>query len=187
MSTQKGATVIVVGGGVSGLSAAWWLARSGVDVLVLDKGIVGWEASGRNGGGASHFQSPLFAEEQRLWPMMDEMLGYSTEYQRGKLVLATTEGQLKHYRYMAETFCENGSPAHEIDLKEIRERVPMSGDNILGGVHLTIAGQANPQRTVQAYAWALQDLGGRILQHTPALRLVSEGGKVIGVETKDGI
>ena len=187
MSNQKGATVIVVGGGVSGLSAAWWLARSGVDVLVLDKGIVGWEASGRNGGGASHFQSPLFQEEQRLWPLMDEMLGYSTEYQRGKLVLATTEGQLKHYRYMAETFTENGSPAHEIDLKEIHERVPMSGDNILGGVHLTIAGQANPQRTVQGYAWAIQDLGGRIQQHTPVLRLVTTGGKVTGVETRDGI
>jgi sarcosine oxidase subunit beta len=37
----------------------------------------------------------------------------------------------------------------------------------VGGVHLHYGGQANPQRTVQAYAWALQDLGGRILQHTP--------------------
>lgn len=187
MSNQKGATVIVVGGGVSGLSAAWWLARSGVDVLVLDKGIVGWEASGRNGGGASHYQSPLFAEEQRLWPLMDEMLGYTTEYQRGKIVLATTEGQLKHYKYVAQMFTEQGSPSHEIDRQEIRERVPMSGDNILGGVHLTIAGQANPQRTVQGYAWAIQDLGGRILQHTPVVRLVSEGGKVVGVETRDGV
>ena len=47
----KGASVVIVGAGVTGLSAAWWLARSGVDVLVIDKGVVGWEASGRNGGG----------------------------------------------------------------------------------------------------------------------------------------
>ena len=58
------------GGGVSGLSAGWWLARSGASVTVLDKGIVGWEASGRNGGGCSHYQSPLFKEEQRLWPQL---------------------------------------------------------------------------------------------------------------------
>ena len=62
---------------------AWWLAREGVDVLVIDKGIVGWEASGRNGGGCTHPFSPLFAEEQRLWPQMDELLGYPTEYRPG--------------------------------------------------------------------------------------------------------
>ena len=63
---MSGADVVIVGGGVTGLSAGWWLARSGVKVTVLDKGIVGWEASGRNGGGASHYQSPLFDEEHRL-------------------------------------------------------------------------------------------------------------------------
>ena len=73
MASPNGASVIVIGGGVTGLSAAWWLASSGVDVLVLDKGVVGWEASGRNGGGASHYHSPLFHEEQRLWPLMDEL------------------------------------------------------------------------------------------------------------------
>ena len=52
--TAAGMKVVIVGGGVSGLSAGWWLARSGAQVTVLDKGIVGWEASGRNGGGASH-------------------------------------------------------------------------------------------------------------------------------------
>ena len=59
MSGDRGASVVVVGGGVTGLSSAWWLARSGVDVLVLEAGIVGWEASGRNGGGATHVYSPL--------------------------------------------------------------------------------------------------------------------------------
>ncbi len=57
---SDGAGVIVIGAGVTGLSTAWWLARSGVDVLVLDKGVIGWEASSRNGGGASHYHSPLF-------------------------------------------------------------------------------------------------------------------------------
>ena len=44
------ADVVVIGGGVSGLSSAYFLAKAGRDVVVVEKGIVGGEASGRNGG-----------------------------------------------------------------------------------------------------------------------------------------
>ena len=59
------------------------------DVLVVDKGIVGWEASGRNGGGCTHYASALFHEEQRLWPLMDGLLGYPTEYRRERIIFAS--------------------------------------------------------------------------------------------------
>jgi sarcosine oxidase subunit beta len=180
------AEVIVVGAGVTGLSAGWWLARSGVDVLIIDKGVVGAEASSRNGGGASHYHSPLFHEEQRLWPLMDEMLGYATEYRRERVIFATREHHLSQYRHMAG-LCRNlGYRVDDLDPAQVRAAVTLAGDNVLGGIHLRFGGQANPQRTVQAYAWALQDLGGRILQHTPALRLLVQGGKAVGVDTPRG-
>ncbi len=184
--SASGASVIVVGAGVTGLSAAWWLARSGVDVLVLDKGIVGWEASGRNGGGASHYQSPLFDEEQRLWPMMDELLGYSTEYRRERVVFATTPHHLARYQHTARICRDQGYQVDDLDPVQVRDAVPLAGDNTLGGIHLRFGGQANPQRTVQAYAWALQDLGGRILQHAPVTAIRTADGKVTGVETDRG-
>ena len=183
----KGASVVVVGGGVTGLSAAWWLARSSVDVVVLDKGIVGWEASGRNGGGCTHYQSPLFLEEQALWPQMDALLGYPTEYRRQRIVLAVSHEQMERYRTMAEIYARSGFGWTALDAQNVREMVPLAGENAFGGVHFHAGGHANPQRTVQAYAWALQDLGGRILQHTPALKLVMESGKVTGVETSKGV
>ncbi|MEH3118205.1 MAG: FAD-binding oxidoreductase [Methylorubrum populi] len=182
----KGASVIVIGAGVTGLSAAWWLARSGVDVLVLDKGLVGWEASGRNGGGCSHYQSPLFLEEQRLWPQMDELLGYPTEYRRERIILAVSENQWTQYRRIAKIILRYGIEVDELDPRACREAIPLAGDNAVGAIHIRGGGHANPQRTVQAYAWALQDLGGRVLQHTPALRIVEQGGKVTGVETRLG-
>jgi len=176
----------VVGGGVTGLSAAWWLARSGAEVLVLDKGVVGWEASGRNGGGASHYHSPLFHEEQRLWPLMDELLGYPTEYRRERVIFALTESDLAAYRGMAAEGRRLGYSVTDLDPRQVRELVPMASEANLGGVHLHYGGHANPQRTVQAYAWALQDLGGRIFQHTPATAIVHAGGRVVGVETPAG-
>ena len=186
MEDLKGASVVVIGGGVTGLSAAWWLARSGVKVLVLDKDVVGWEASSRNGGGASHYHSPLFHEEQRLWPQMDELLGYSTEYRRERLIVAITQAQLDHYRYMAAMHREMGYRVDELDARQIREAVPLAGDNALGGIHVRFGGHANPQRTVQAYAWALQDLGGQILQHAAVKSIKARGGMAVEVSTTQG-
>ena len=180
---MSGSEVVIVGGGVTGLSAGWWLARSGVKVTVLDKFIVGWEASGRNGGGASHYQSPLFDEEQRMWPQMDELLGYPTEHQKERIIIAMTERQWEQYRFVAERHHRLGHPVEVLDVKQVQEAVPLAGDNCFGGVHYKFGGHANPQRSVQAYAWALQDLGGKIVQHSPVTGFETAGGKVTAVKT----
>jgi sarcosine oxidase subunit beta len=180
---MSGADVVIVGGGVTGLSAGWWLARSGLTVTVLDKFIVGWEASGRNGGGASHYQSPLFDEEQRMWPQMDELLGYPTEHQQGRIIIAMTERQWEQYRFVADRHHRLGHPVEVLDVKQVQDAVPLAGDNCFGGVHYKFGGHANPQRSVQAYAWALQDLGGTIIQHSPVTGFETAGGKVTAVKT----
>jgi sarcosine oxidase subunit beta len=182
----KGASVVVVGAGVTGLSTAWWLARSGVDVVVIDKGVVGWEASGRNGGGCTHHQSPLFAEEQRLWPMMDEMLGYPTEFQPRRLRIALDDGQLEAMRRGIDNARAQGFPAEWLDAAQVRDMAPLTADNVVGGAYFACGGHANPQRTVQAYAWALGDLGGRILQNVAVTGFALAGGKVRAVKTEAG-
>src|SRR5262249_29743971 len=186
MATATGASVVIVGGGVTGLSAGWWLARSGVDVLVLEKGIVGWEASGRNGGGATHVYSPFGLEEQRLWPQMDELLGYPTEHQPYRIGIALSENQLPLPRRSAETAETRGLRWEFVDRQQVKELVPIAGDNAIGGTFLHFGGHANPQRTVQAYAWALQDHGGHILQHTTVTGLTIRSGRVTAVETTRG-
>lgn len=180
---MSGSEVVIVGGGVTGLSAGWWLARSGVKVTVLDKFIVGWEASGRNGGGASHYASPLFDEEQRLWPQMDELLGYPTEHQKERIIIAMTERQWEQYRFVAERHTRLGHPVELLDTRQVLDAVPLASEKCYGGVHYKFGGHANPQRSVQAYAWALQDLGGKIVQHSPVTGFETAGGKVTAVKT----
>jgi sarcosine oxidase, subunit beta len=180
---MSGAEVVIVGGGVTGLSAGWWLARSGVKVTVLDKFIVGWEASGRNGGGASHYASPLFDEEQRMWPQMDELLGYPTEHQKERIIIAMTERQWEQYRFVAERHKRLNHPVELLDTKQVLDAVPLASEKCFGGVHYKFGGHANPQRSVQAYAWALQDLGGEIVQHSPVTGFETAGGKVTAVTT----
>jgi sarcosine oxidase subunit beta len=117
---------------------------------------------------------------------MDDLLGYSTEYRRERIIIALTQGQLDHYRYLASMHRALGNRVDDLDPQQIKEAVPLAGDNALGGIHVYFGGHANPQRTVQAYAWALQDLGGRILQHTPATEILTAGGRVVGVRTPRG-
>jgi len=128
MNDIKGASVVIVGGGVTGLSAGWWLARSGVDVLVVDRGVVGWEASGRNGGGCTHPQSPLFLEEQRLWPMMDELLGYPTEFAPHRIRIAASEEQLALYGRGILVSEKQGFRCERLDQTQLRKIVPLAGD-----------------------------------------------------------
>ena len=182
---MSGSEVVIVGGGVTGLSAGWWLARSGVKVTVLDKFIVGWEASGRNGGGASHYASPLFDEEQRMWPQMDELLGYPTEHQKGRIIIAMTERQWEQYRFVAKRHARLNHPIELLDTKQVLDAVPLASEKAFGGVHYKFGGHANPQRSTQAYAWALQDLGGTIVQHSPVTGFETAGGRVTGVKTSD--
>src|SRR4029453_4975280 len=61
---------------------------------------------------------------------------------------------------------------------QLKDLVPIVADNAIGGTYLHFGGHANPQRTVQAYAWAFQDHGGRILQHTMVTGLAVRGGRV---------
>ena len=170
--------IAVIGGGVTGLSAAWWLARAGHAVTVFERFIVGWEASGRNGGGATHYQSPLFREEQRLWPLMDELLGYPTEYRRRRIVINLTPEDETRYRAMASLTRAMGFESEELDVKQLRELAPLATEHALSAQYFHFGGHANPQRTVQAYAWALQDHGGRILQHTDVHGFTTRNGRV---------
>ncbi|HWF98538.1 MAG TPA: FAD-binding oxidoreductase [Steroidobacteraceae bacterium] len=185
-SGGAGAAVIIVGGGVTGLSAGWWLAREGTDVLVLEAGAAGWGASGRNGGGCSHHHSPLFREEQRLWPMMDELLGYPTEFQPERIRIALDERQFELYRRALENGARQGFGTEVLDRRQVRELVPLAGEDVFGGYYHHFGGHANPHRTLQAYAWAMRDCGGRLLQHTRALGFETRGNRVVGVRTSRG-
>ncbi|TFF17206.1 FAD-binding oxidoreductase [Jiella endophytica] len=183
--SEKGTSVVIVGGGVTGLSAAWWLARSGVEVTVVEKGIVGFEASGRNGGGCTHYQSPLFHEEQRLWPEMDELLGYPTEYQRGRIIFQVDPRKERFHEGLSLRL-PKGYDWEVLIPDDVRALVPLAGDNVVSGVRFHFGGHANPQRTAQAYAWAAQDLGVKILQHTAVRGITAAGGRVTGIETAGG-
>ena len=187
------ADVVVIGAGVSGLSSAWFLARAGRDVVVIDKGTVGGEASGRNGGMISERVDepaliPMAVESLRIWPALEDELGYPIEFvQEGRLQVAVTEEEMGQLLSERDVALRHGISVNVVDPAEIRDMIPGITDRILGGTFFPNGGHANPQRTVQALAWAFQDHGGRLYQNTAVTGFRVGGGRVSSVETTAGL
>ncbi len=186
------ADVVIIGAGVSGLTSAYFLARAGRDVAVVDKGIVGGEASGRNGGMISERTDepamiPMAVEAIKLWATLDEELGYPTEFtQQGRLQVAVTEKDMDDLFSERDEALRHGLRADMVDPSQIRDMIPGITDRTLGGLFFANGGHANSQLTVQAFAWAFQDLGGRLFQNTVVTGIQVDGGRVTSVETTAG-
>ena len=188
----ESADVVVVGGGVSGLSSAYFLAKAGKDVVVIEKGTVGSEASGRNGGMISERVDeppmiPMAVESLKIWPTLDDELGYPTEFvHQGRLQVAVSEEEMGDMFSERDESLRRGISVEELDPVEVVDLIPAITGRTLGGLFFANGGHANPQRTVQAFAWAFQDLGGRLYQHTAVTGFEVAGDRVTSVETTSG-
>ena len=186
------ADVVVIGGGVSGLSSAYFLAKAGRDVVVIEKGTIGGEASGRSGGMISERVDeapliPLGVESLRLWETLDDELGYPTEFVlQGRLQVAVSEEEMGDIFAERDQALRHGVSVDMLEPSEIQDMIPGITEKTLGGMFSPNGGHANPQRSVQAFAWAFQDRGGRLYQNTAVTNIEVGGGKVSAVETTAG-
>jgi len=82
------ADVVVIGGGIVGVSTAWFLARQGVDVVLCEKGHIAGEQSGRNWGwvrvqGRDTREIPMMLESMRIWESLKDDIGEDVGFTRG--------------------------------------------------------------------------------------------------------
>lgn len=186
------ADAVIIGGGVSGLSSGYWLAKAGMNVVVVDKGVIGLEASGRAGGLISAGRDngrvvPTIVESLKLWSTLEEELGYPVEFvYKGKLKVAMTEEAMEEVFQMREDYHNNGLRAQVVDLKEMQDIVAGLSEKALGGLYSPDGGHANPQRTVQAFAWGFQDRGGQLYENTAVTGITIKDDRIYSVETTGG-
>lgn len=191
------ADVAIVGGGFTGLSAAFHLARAGADVVLVDAHRFGDGASGRNGG--------QLGTGQRAWPEeMERDLGFTrakalfdlaeeakahllefcasqgieVDYRSGQLSVAHKRRYVEAYRAHADILAERYGYPH-LSFMEARETAERLGSKrYFGGVRDTGTGHIHPLKLLIGMARVASASGARLFEHTKAGEISSIGGKV---------
>ncbi|MFT8887183.1 MAG: FAD-binding oxidoreductase [Ethanoligenens sp.] len=188
------AEVLIIGGGVNGCAAAYYLAKEGVDVIVLEGSpFIGNGGSSRNGGGVR--QSGRDPRElpyvmwgiQELWPGLSEELGADVEYyQQGNLRLAKTEAHLKTLQNLTDRAKAAGLDVRMVSAAEAKAINPYLSETVIGASWCATDGHANPLRTTLAFYRRARQLGAQFFTDMPVKNLRKIGGKARQVVTLDG-
>lgn len=187
MSSNK-ADVVIIGSGIIGNATAYYLAKEGKSVIVLEKGDhIGNGGSTRNGGGVRQSgrhpaELPLaMYGAQTLWPNLSEELGVDVEYyQEGNLRLGKTEEDLKVLNGLTDRATALGLDVKMVTGDEAREINAYLSDEVAGASWCPTDGHANPLVATLAYYRKARALGARYITGEG----VTEIRKVRGVARK---
>ncbi len=188
----KAADVIVIGGGIVGLSTAYYLARRGIRVILLEKGRLGGEQSSRNWGfvrqqGRDPAELPMAALSNRIWCGLGEELGADVEWvQGGNLALARDDDDLDRYAEGARTARAVGIDTRVLTGDEVRAIFPEFHGTVAGGLYTPSDGQADPLKATLAFAQGARDAGADLREHCAVNSILSHDGRVTAVVTDAG-
>ena len=185
-------TVVIIGGGIIGVSAALTLAERNIPVVLLEKGHIAGEQSSRNLGWVRKTNRhaadvPLALAADRLWADMSErtqqLVGYK---QCGIMFLARSEEQMATYEAWTDSVRSLSLGSQLLTASEIDELVPHGKGRWVGGIYTRSDGRAEPSIAVSAMARAAIAKGAILVQNCAARTLSTSGGKVSAVVTEKG-
>jgi sarcosine oxidase subunit beta len=181
--------IIVIGGGVNGLSIGTALAvRGGGEVLVLERDTV---ASGMTGKSSSivrcHYGVPsLAAMAWRSLPVFEE-LGESVGFHRVGYLVAVGETNVEPLRANAERMQHLGVEVEMISVDEAARLWPyMSTDDLAAAAYEPGGGYADASQLAMWFHGAARDAGAVVRQGSRVARLLTTEDRVVGVELTTG-
>lgn len=187
------ADVVVIGGGVNGTSTAYQLARMGVqDVILVERRQLAAGATGKSGALVRmHYTNPhesqLAFESLKIFRAFDEEVGGDVGWDGIGFVQLVAPGYEEKLARNVERQQVLGIDTRMLTPDELRHLQPqMRVDDVGAAAYEGSSGFADPNATAYAFAAAAERLGARIWTQCEATRIVTDGGRVVGVETTKG-
>jgi sarcosine oxidase subunit beta len=180
MSTRT-ADVAIVGGGLIGAWTAFFLARRGQRVILIEKGVIGAQSSGVNFGnlrlqGRFPGQYPLSLRSQALWEDFDALIGEDCEFeQTGHLYLAYDEEEQAKLEGYARVSESHGLAIERVGPADLRRRWPWLSARAVAATFSARDATANPRLATPAVARAAARQGATILENRRATAADREG------------
>ncbi|PWU23806.1 MAG: FAD-dependent oxidoreductase [Candidatus Rokuibacteriota bacterium] len=160
MPMEREADVVVVGAGIVGCATAYYLAKRGVRVVVIERGLVCGEQSRKNWGfvrqqGRDPHEVPLMMESNRIWRGLERELGADIEWTvGGNLALAATGERMALFEQWLDVARQYGLDTRVLRPRDLPAVVPGLGGHWVGGLHTPSDGHADPVKTTDAFASA---------------------------------
>lgn len=186
------ADVVVIGAGIVGVFTAYYLARRGLQVALIEKGRVGAEQSSRNWGWCRQQnrdarELPMATLALDLWERFAAETGEDTGFSRcGLLYLSNDDAELEGWARWGEFARGVGVKTQMLTPAAAAEHGRVTGRPWKGGVFSPTDGTADPSRAAPAVARALMKLGGSVHQGCAARGIETEGGRLSAVVTERG-
>ncbi len=190
---EKTADVVIIGGGVVGLSIAYYLAlKKAGRILLFEKGQLGEGSTSRCVGGirtqfSTEINIRFSLESLKTFEQFKEEFGVNPEFKRiGYLFLATTEGEIEVFKQNIKLQKKFNIPVELLGPDEIQTRWSfLKMDDILGGTFCSRDGYAGPSEILSGFAGGAKRAGVKIYEGIEVLGISSAKGKIHGVKTKD--
>ena len=189
------ASAVVIGGGVTGTSVAYHLAKLGwSDVVLLERqqfaSGTSWHAAGLIGTARhSDTHAGLCAYTRNLLPELEAETGQSTGFRQvGSVAIAHSRDRFAELKRLADSYNAFGFGRMEvITAEEVGHFHPLvRTDDLLGGTWLEIDGMASPVDVVSAYVKGARGRGVRCIENVKVTGIRTANGRVSGVETETG-
>lgn len=184
--------VLVLGGGLMGTTAAFFLRRThGLSVTLLERELVGRQASGTNFGnvrrqGRELIQMPLANRARAVWGRIGELLGEDAEFvPYGHLRVCYTHEQAARIEAHANEAKHHGLDLQIFNAEQLEKRWGIFAPGVVAGSLSPDDGHANPRLAGPAFARAARRAGANIVEHAEVMTVERDGSGFVA-QTADG-
>jgi 4-methylaminobutanoate oxidase (formaldehyde-forming) len=194
MGSQPIARVVVIGGGIGGVSAAYHLAMLGLtDVLLLERAELSSGTTWHSTGNMETYRAdPLIFDMVRyaaeLYPRVAKESGHDIGWRSvGRVMYTDRAERWDLMRSLPELGRARRIDIELLSAREVQRRLPIIGaDDLIGGVWVPSDARVNPTDAVAAFARLARARGVHIKEHCRVLGIRMRAGSVCGVTTGDG-
>jgi glycine/D-amino acid oxidase-like deaminating enzyme len=191
-SIPESADVVIIGGGIIGVSTAWFLAKQGVNAVLCEKGHIAGEQSGRNWGwvrqqGRDTREMPMIVESLRIWRGLEQEIGEDVGFsENGVLFAADDDKAMNEYADWINTARDYELDTRLVEGRELKDIVRGATVDWRAALYTASDGRAEPHKAGPAIARAASRRGATVLTSCAVRGIETSSGNVSAVVTEHG-